>query len=125
VKNMKVTRRVLFAEDAAATVVTAAAVLAFTTTHERWNVAIIGDSRRWTAGLLCVLAVLMLALVVRHIGTAATAVVAVAMMALAIVAIWTASLTPLSLLAASFVLAWAVAMIRDVFAPPHARIVTH
>jgi hypothetical protein len=122
---MKVTRRVLFAEDVAATIVTAATVLAFTATHERWNVAIIGDSRRWTAGLLCVLAVLMLALVVRHIGTTATVVLAAAMIALAVVAVWTASLTPLSLLAASIVLAWAVAVIRDVFSTPHARILTH
>jgi hypothetical protein len=113
-----------FLEETAAALVTAATVLGFITTHEQWNVWLIGDSRRWTAGLLCVLAVLMFALVARHIGATAIAVCGVVAAALAVAAFWTASLTPLSLLALTIVLVWAAAVLRDLFAAPHAPMAT-
>lgn len=120
---MKLTRR-HFLEETAAALVTAATVLGYITTHEQWNVWLIGDSRRWTAGLLCVLAVLMFALVARHIGATAIAVCGVVAAVLAVVAFWTASLTPLSLLALTIVIVWAAAVFRDLFAAPHAPMAT-
>ena len=120
---MKFTRRTIF-EEIAATLIMAATVLGYITTHERWNVWLIGDSRRWTAGLLSVLAVLMFALVARHIGATAIAVSAVVAVVLAGLALWTASLTPLSLLALTIVLVWAAAVVRDLFAAPHAPMPT-
>ena len=65
---MKVGRREIV-EDVIATVVMAGTVLGYAATHENWNVWLIGDSRRWTAGLLVVLAIAMFALVARHVGS--------------------------------------------------------
>jgi hypothetical protein len=93
----------------------AATVLGYTTTHESWNVWLIGDSRRWTAGLLTVIAVAMFGLVARHIGIGMLGLSATFAAVMAVLAFWTASLTPLSLLAASIILAWAVAVVRDLF----------
>jgi hypothetical protein len=121
---VKFTRRTIL-EEIAATLVMAAAVLGYLATHEQWNVWLIGDSRRWTTGLLSVLAALMLALVARHIGASAAAVFAVVAAMLAWLAVWTASLTPLSLLALTIVLVWATAVVRDLFVAPHARMLTH
>jgi len=103
------------AEEVAATLLMAAAVMGFTATHEGWDVWLIGDSRRWTAGLLSVLGVAMFAFVARHIGTTLAVVLACAAVCFAGVAFWTASLTPLSLLAATIILVWALAVLRDLF----------
>ncbi len=108
-------------EDVAGTLVMAATVLGFTATHQRWDVYLIGDSRRWTAGLLTALALAMFALVFRHIGLTALIVLACAAMCFAGFAFWTVSLTPLSLLAAVIVLVWAVAVLRDLFLPSERR----
>lgn len=120
---MRFTRRTVL-EEIAAALVMAATVLGYLTTHEHWNVWLIGDSRRWTAGLLSVLAALMLALVARHIGASATAVFAVVAAVLAYLALWTASLTPLSLLALTILVVWATAVVRDLFVAPHAPMPT-
>jgi hypothetical protein len=120
---VRFTRRTIL-EEIAATLVMAATVLGYITTHEQWNVWLIGDSRRWTTGLLCVLAALMFALVARHIGATAIAVSAVVAVMLAWLAVWTASLTWLSLLALTIVLVWAAAVLRDLFAAPHAPMAT-
>jgi hypothetical protein len=40
-------------------------------------------------------------------------------------ALWTASLTPLSLLAATIILVWAPAVLRDLIEVPRKRFVTH
>src|SRR5436305_14042011 len=53
VGSMKYGRRDIF-EDIAATLLMTVTVLGYTSTHESWNVWLIGDSRRWTAGLLTV-----------------------------------------------------------------------
>src|SRR5512133_2917574 len=111
-------------EDVGATLVMAATVMGFTSTHQHWNVWLIGDSRRWTAGLLTVLAIVMFGLVTRHIGSTAAGVLGTVAAALAAAAFWTASLTPLSLLAATIVLVWAIAVLRDLFVTPHAPIPT-
>jgi hypothetical protein len=62
----------------------------------------------------------MFALVARHIGASAIAVFAVVAVVLAGLAFWTASLTPLSLLALTIVIVWATAVVRDLFVTPHA-----
>ena len=102
----------------------AATVLGFLTTHEGWNVWLIGDSRRWTAGLLSVLALVLFTLVARHIGATAIVVSGAAALVLAVLSIWTASLTPLSLLALTIVLVWAASVVRDLFTAPHAPVAT-
>ena len=107
-------------EDVGATLVMAATVLGFTATHEHWNVWLIGDSRLWTAGLLTVLAAVMFGLVGRHIGGTLIGVLAVVAAVIAGIALWTASLTPLSLLAVTIVLVWAIAVLRDLFLTPRA-----
>jgi hypothetical protein len=111
-------------EEVGATLVMVATVLGFTSTHESWNVWLVGDSRRWTAGLLTVLAIVMFGLVTRHIGSTTAGVLGIVAAALAALAFWTASLTPLSLLAATIVLAWAIAVLRDLFVTRHAPIPT-
>ena len=105
-------------KDLAATLLTTLAVLAFFATHEGWNVWLIGDSRRWTAGLLTVLAIGMFGLVARHIGSMATGGLGGIAAVLAVVAFWTASLTPLSLLGVTIILVWAVAVTHDLFVVP-------
>lgn len=109
-------------EDAAATVLMAGTVLGYAATHENWNVWLIGDSRRWTTGLLCVLAVGMLALVARHIGTAAVGILAIVGVVLAVIAFWTASLTPLSLLGVTIIAVWALAVVHDLIAVPRKQV---
>jgi hypothetical protein len=120
---MKFSRRDIF-EDVAATLLMTATVMGFTSTHETWNVWLIGDSRRWTAGLLTVLAVAMFGLVARHIGIGALGLIATFAAAMAVLAFWTASLTPLSLLAASIILAWALAVVRDLFVEHRRPVIT-
>ena len=110
---MRFGRRDLF-EDVAATLLMTATVLGFTATHQGWDVWLIGDSRLWTAGLLVVLGSATFALVARHVGARALFALGIAAVVLAALAFWTASLTPLSLLAATIVVAWAVAAVRDI-----------
>lgn len=110
---MRFGRRDIF-EDVAATLLMAATVLGFTATHQGWGVWLIGDSRRWTAGLLALLAVAAFGLVARHLGTTLFVVLGIAAVVFAGLAFWTASLTPLSLLAATIILVWGVAVVRDI-----------
>ena len=42
-------------KDIAATVATALAVLAYVTTHEGWDVWLIGDDHRWAAAVIVLL----------------------------------------------------------------------
>jgi hypothetical protein len=121
---MKFEARDIF-EDVAATLVGVAIVLGYTATHEQWNVTLIGDSRRWTTGLLCILGIAMFGLTARHIGIALFGTLAIIAVVLAAIAFWTASLTPLSLLAVTIVLAWAFAVLRDVFRVERHPLVTH
>jgi len=116
-------RRDVF-EQVAATLLMAATVLGFTATHERWDVSLIGDSRRWAAALLSVLGVAMLAVTARHIGVLRAGMLGVAAAALAIAAFATASLTPLAMLAWVIVLMWVAAVTSDLFETPHAPL-TH
>jgi hypothetical protein len=121
---MRFSSRDIF-EDVTATIVAAATVLGFTATHQHWDVWLIGDSRRWTAGLLVLLAVAMFGLVARHIGRTLLAVLGCAAVCFAVFGFVTASLTPLSLLAATIILAWALAVGRDMLEVPRKPLVTH
>jgi hypothetical protein len=56
VRTVTFGRRDIF-EDVAATLLATATVMGFTATHQYWDVWLIGDSRRWTAGLLALLGV--------------------------------------------------------------------
>ena len=114
---MSFTRRDIL-DQVAATILTAATVLGFTATHEGWNVWLIGDSRRWTTALLTVLGLSTFALVARHVGSRALAALAIAAFVFAALAFWTASLTPLSLLAATIIIVWALAVLRDLLEVP-------
>jgi hypothetical protein len=82
-------------EDVASTILATATVMGFTATHQYWDVWLIGDSRRRMAGLLTVIAVAMFAL------------------------------SPLSLLAATIILTWALAVLRDLFEVPRSPLLTH
>jgi hypothetical protein len=123
VEHMRVGRREIV-EDVIANAVMAGTVLGYASTHEQWNVWLIGDSRRWTAGLLVALAIAMFALVARHVGGTTIGVLVLAAGVFAVVAFWTASLTPLSFLAATIVVAWAFAVLRDVFEGEHRAVST-
>jgi hypothetical protein len=120
---MRLTARSIF-EDVLGTLVIAATVLGYAATHEQWNVWLIGDSRRWTAGLLSVLGIAMFALASRHVSGMVLGSLLLLGVVLAAIAFWTASLTPLSLLAATIVAVWAIAVIRDLFVVPH-KPITH
>jgi hypothetical protein len=121
---MRFSSRDIF-EDVTATILAAATVMGFTATHQYWDVWLIGDSRRWTAGLLALLAVAMFGLLARHIGRTLLAVLGCAAVCFAVIAIVTASLTPLSLLAATIILAWVLAVGRDILEVPRKPLVTH
>ena len=94
-------------------------------THESWNVWLIGSSHRWAAGAIIVLGALTCGLGSagkskgRDAATTLLAAVGVASLVFAVWALWTASLTPLSLLVVSIVVLWAGLALR------HARHSTH
>jgi hypothetical protein len=115
---MRLTARAIF-EDVVGTIVIAATVLGYVATHEQWNVWLIGDSRRWTAGLLSVLGIAIFALASRHVSGFVLGSLLLIGTVFAVIAFWTASLTPLSLLATTIVVVWAIAVFRDLFVVPH------
>jgi hypothetical protein len=101
-------------KDAAATVFTALAVLVFATTHEGWNVWLVGSSHRWAAGAILVLGMLTCATgsPEKSRMTTLLAALGIAAFVLAVLALVTGSLTPLSLLVADIVVLWAVSTLR-------------
>ena len=115
---MRLTTRSIF-EDVLSTLVIAATVLGYAATHEQWNLWLIGDSRRWTAGLLSVLGIAVFALASRHVSSFILGPLLLLGVVLAVIAFWTASLTSLSFLAATIVAVWAIAVFRDLFVVPH------
>ncbi len=118
VTKMRLTVRGIF-EDVAGAVVVAATLLGYTATHEQWNVWLIGDSRRWTAGLLSVLGIAVFALALRHVSGSVLGSFLVLGVTFAGLAFWTAALTPLSFLAGTIVVVWGIAVLRDLIVLPH------
>lgn len=121
-------------KDAAATLLTALAVLVFLAAHQSWDVWLIGSSNRWAAVAITVIGAVTCAL-----GSAAdemskgggmspatkflSAVGAVTGL-LAIWAIVSGSLTALSLLTAAIVVLWAGSTLRHAWHPTHRPVAT-
>jgi hypothetical protein len=101
-------------KDAAATALTAVAVLVFFSTHEGWNVWLVGDSRRWAAAAIALLGIATCGLgsPARGAATKLLATLGVLALVLAVLAVATGSLTPLSLLVVDIVLLWAGSTLR-------------
>jgi peptidoglycan/LPS O-acetylase OafA/YrhL len=101
-------------KDLAATFLTALVVLVYATTHEGWNVWLIGSSHRWATGAILLLGMFTCGLGTREKGRPAAIfpVLGIAAFVLAVLAFVSASLTPLSLLVLDIVVLWAVATIR-------------
>jgi hypothetical protein len=114
------------ARDIAAFVLTALTVLVYATTHERWDIWMIGDSHRWGAALISLLAALVFLFaafpLTMPLGLFATFAIAAAV--LAVVALATASLTPLSILVALVVVVWLAATAEDVLHVPRKPVAT-
>ena len=121
-------------KDAAATLLTALAVLVFVAAHESWNVWLIGSSNRWAA-----VAITLIGAVTCGFGSAADemsqqggmgpatkllAGVGVVAGVLAIWAIASGSLTALSLLVVAIVVLWAGSTLRHAWHPTHRPIAT-
>lgn len=105
-------------KDAAAFVLTGLVVLTFVATHQGWNVWLVGDSRRWAAGVILALGMATCGLgsPSRGAGAATRLLSVLGLLAavLAVLALATASLTALSFLTADVVLLWAASTIRHV-----------
>jgi hypothetical protein len=106
-----------FRKDLAATVATALAALVFVATHEGWNVWLIGDSYRWAAVVMTLLALVVLALE----RTDSVAYVRLAALAglFAVLALMSGELTALSLLLVTLVVLWFETPVRDAWHSTH------
>ena len=112
-------------KDAAATVLTALAVLVFAAVRQSWNVWLIGSSNRWAAGV-----VLLLGIGACTMGTAgdemgkqtSTRVLAGIGALSLLFGLWalvTGSLTALALLVVCTVALWAGSTLRHAWHPSH------
>lgn len=112
-------------KDAAATALTALAVLAYVATRASWNVWLIGSSHRAAAGAIMLLGMATCSLGSagkakgKDLATMALAVVGVLALVCFVWAAWTGSLTALALLVAADVVLWAGSTLR------HAWLATH
>lgn len=97
------------AKDLVAGGLTVLVVLTFLATHEGWNVALVGDSHRWAAGVITLLGIAACALAGPSHGDAGERLLAAfgtLALALAVLAVASGSLTVLSLLVLDIVLLW-------------------
>ena len=101
-------------KDAAATALTALCVLVFAATHEGWNVWLVGDSRRWAAGVILALGAGACALGSpgEDWATGVAATLGILAAAFGVAALVTGSLTPLSFLVLDVVVLWAMSTLR-------------
>lgn len=116
----------LTAKDIAATGLTTLAVLTFLATRAGWNVALVGDSHRWAAGVISLLGVVTCALGERAPSSARRQMAGLGILAgvLAVAAVATGSLTPLSLLVIDIVLLWGFATIGHARHKAHKTVAT-
>ena len=114
-------------KDAAATALTALAVLVYIASHQGWNVWLVGGSHRWAAGGIMLLGIATCSLgrasdeMVKRPGPATMTLATVGTLSLAFGAwaVATGSLTALSLLTAAFVVLWAGSTARHAWRPTH------
>jgi hypothetical protein len=114
-------------KDAAATVLTALAVLVFAATHEGWNVWLVGDSHRWAAVAILLLGALTCGLGApdpTRGGAKLPTALGILALGLAVLALTTGSLTALSLFVADIVLLWAVSTVRHALRGPRRPVAT-
>jgi hypothetical protein len=104
----------LIGKDVAATILTTMVVVAYATTHEGWNVPLIGTSHRWAAGAIMLLGMVTCGLgsPAKGSGTKLLASLGALALLLGVLALVTGSLTPLSLLVADIVLLWTLSTVR-------------
>ena len=106
-----------FRKDVAATVATGLAALVFVATHEGWNVWLIGDSTRWAAVVMTLLALVVL--VLERADSVAYVRLAVLAGLFAVLALISGELTALSLLLVTIVVLWFETTVRDAWHGTH------
>jgi hypothetical protein len=111
-------------KDAVATALTGLAVLAFLTTHEGWNVPLIGDSHRWAAAAILGLGIGACAVGARRMNSPLFGLLGGAAFLLGAAGVITGSLTAISLLAADIVAMWALATFGHAHTPPGRPVAT-
>jgi hypothetical protein len=113
-------------KDVIATVLTLVAALVFVANHEGLGIWLVGDSRRWAAGVITLLGAVTCSLGSPDKGTATKWLAALGALALilAVVALVTGSLTALSLLVVDIVALWALSTIRHVGDVGHKPVTT-
>jgi hypothetical protein len=102
-------------KDVAGSVLVALSVLAYLTTHEGWDVWLIGDSHRWATVAVLGLGVLAYGVDARQDefpGLKRFTVIGLTAAVLGALALAGGSLTPLSLLVVLIVAGWAVTTLR-------------
>lgn len=107
----------LKARDAAATLPTALAVLAYTAVRQGWGVPLVGDSRRWAAAAIVLLGMASCSLGRHQAGgptMIALSLLGVAALLFAVLAVVTASSTWLVLLTVATVGLWLASTLRHV-----------
>jgi hypothetical protein len=104
------------ARDIVATVLTALAVIAYAATHEEWNVYLIGGSHRWATGAIVLLGAAVFAIEAfrASVPPMLFAMLGTLAVVMAGLAFWTASLTPISILAAAVACLWLATTFEDV-----------
>lgn len=112
----------LNARDLTATALTGLAGLVFAATHRGWDVALVGDSRRWAATVILLLGITACAVGARIERREEMPVVlaglGVAALAFCVATIVTGSLTTLSLAAIAFGVLWMATTIRHAASAP-------
>ena len=107
-------------KDVAATALTALVLVTFAATHESWNVALVGDSRRWAAVVITLLGIAACAQG-DEAGRESSLLMALGITAgaISITAFVTGSLMALSLLVVATAALWALTTVRHVLAHDH------
>ena len=117
-------------KDAAATVLTALAVLVYIASHQGWNVWLVGGSHRWAAGGIMLLGIATCSLgrageeMAKRPGPTTTmlAILGTLSLGFGVWAVATGSPTALSLLTIAFVVLWLGSTLRHVARPTHGPI---
>ena len=112
-------------KDAAATVLTAIAVLVYAAAHQSWDVWLIGSSNRWAAAVVLLLGVGACAMgtagpeMGKHSSTRVLAAIGSLALVFGLWALAMGSLTALALLVVCTVVLWAGSTLRHAWHPTH------